>query len=147
MRAFSNWVKDTRFLDEVVTHAPDVDLTNFSIAADYDHSIGQIYLSDPSVDDLDALSRAVITVLSTRSQDYFAQLGGKPAAITILGETPITAAPPPLTDRLVPLIRIGLGLIAGIGLAFLAHYLDPVLRRREEVEALGMPVIGSIPRQ
>lgn len=147
VRALSNWVKDSSFLDAVVVQAPNTDITNFGIATDYDHSIGQIYLSDPSVDDLDTLSKAVITVLTTDNQKYFAQLGGKPADITILGETPITPAPPPLTNRLGPLIRIALGLIAGIGLAFLAHYLDPVLRRREEIETLGLPILGSIPRE
>jgi len=43
-------------------------------------------------------------------------------------------------------LRLGLGLLAGIGLAFLAEYLDPTLRQREQVEALGLPIIASIPR-
>ena len=67
--------------------------------------------------------------------------------MTVLGQTPVTPAPPPLTDRFGAVIRIGLGALAGIGLAFLAHYLDPFLRRREEVEALGLPVVGAIPRK
>jgi capsular polysaccharide biosynthesis protein len=87
-----------------------------------------------------------VTVLSARSGDYFAQLGGEPAVVTILGRTPITPAPPPLADRFGAFIRVGLGLVAGIGLALLAHYLDPFLRRREDVEALGVPVVGAIPR-
>ena len=74
-------------------------------------------------------------------------MGSQPAAVTILGEPVVVSAPPPLTDRFGPVIRVGLGLLAGIGLAFLAHYLDPAVRRREDVEALGVPVIGTLPRE
>ncbi len=34
----------------------------------------------------------------------------------------------------------------GVALAFLTEYLDPTLRSRSEVEALGLPVIAEIPR-
>jgi capsular polysaccharide biosynthesis protein len=43
-------------------------------------------------------------------------------------------------------VRTGLGLAAGIGLAFLLHYLDTRLRSRTDVEEwLGLPVVGTIP--
>jgi len=43
-------------------------------------------------------------------------------------------------------VRAGLGLAAGVGLAFLLHYLDTRLRSRHDVEELlGLPVVGSIP--
>ncbi|NJL56224.1 lipopolysaccharide biosynthesis protein, partial [bacterium] len=32
------------------------------------------------------------------------------------------------------------------GLAFLVEYLDPTLRGRDELESLGLSVIGSVPR-
>jgi capsular polysaccharide biosynthesis protein len=84
--------------------------------------------------------------MQTRSSEYFAQLGGEPANVTILDRSPVVPAPPPLTDRFAPFLRVGLGLLAGVGLAFLAHYLDPVVRRREEIETLGLPIIAAIPR-
>ncbi len=146
VNAFSDWVKGSSFKTELAALVPDANLDALAIAADNAHSVGQVYLSYPTADGLQALGDAAIKVLSTRSQAYFAQLGGQPAALTVLGQTPVTPAPPAITDRLGPLIRIGLGLIAGIGLAFLAHYLDPLLRRREDVESLGLPVVGSIPR-
>jgi hypothetical protein len=147
VNAFTDWVKGSSFKTELSALVPDISLDALGVAADNAHSVGNLYLSYPTADGLQALGEAAIKVLSTRSQAYFAQLGGQPAAVTILGETPVTPAPPPLTDRFGALIRVGLGLIAGVGLAFLAHYLDPVLRRREDVEALGLPVVGTIPRQ
>ncbi len=147
VNAFTDWVKDTSFKSELAMLVPDANLAALSIAADNAHSVGNIYLGYPSGETLQTLGDAVIKVLSTRSHAYFAQLGGQPAAVTILGQTPVTPAPSPLTDRFGALIRVGLGLIAGVGLAFLAYYLDPVLRRREDVEALGLPIVGTIPRQ
>lgn len=147
VNAFSDWVKNSSFKQELAKIVPNANLDALSIATDNAHSVGQIYLSYPTADGLQALGDAAIKVLSTRNQAYFAQLGGQPATVTVLGQTPVTAAPPAITDRLGPLIRIGLGLLAGLALAFLAHYLDPVLRRREDVESLGLPVVGAIPRQ
>lgn len=147
VNAFTEWVLGSRFRDEIAVLLPDADLSTLGISADNARSVGRIELRYPDADGLAAISEAVVTVLSTRSQDYFAQLGGQPAEVTVLNVTPISAAPPALPDRFGSLIRIGLGLVAGVGLAFLAHYLDPFLRRREDVEALGLPVVGAIPRK
>jgi capsular polysaccharide biosynthesis protein len=50
-------------------------------------------------------------------------------------------------NRFAPFIRLGLGFLAGVGLAFLAEYLDPFVRRREQIEALGVNVLGTLPRR
>ncbi len=42
-------------------------------------------------------------------------------------------------------IRMLLALLLAIGLAFLLHYLDRSIRQRNDVEALGLEVIGTIP--
>ena len=55
--------------------------------------------------------------------------------------------PPPLSSRFDPIIRFGLGLAAGIALAFLFEYLDPTLRDRREVEAMGLRVLVEVPHE
>lgn len=51
-----------------------------------------------------------------------------------------------LLGLLVDIVLRGtLALLLGIGLAFLRHYLDQSLHRRDDVEALGMDVVGIIP--
>lgn len=147
INAFTEWIMGSRFRDELAVLVPDANLAALGLRGDNERSVGRIDLSYPDAAGLQAISDAVITVLSTRNQEYFAQLGGHPAIVTVLNTTPVTAAPPALPDRFGVLIRIGLGLVAGVGLALLAHYLDPFLRRREDVEALGIPVVGSIPRK
>ncbi len=147
VNAFTDWILGSRFRDELAALVPDANVAALGIAAQNAHSVGRIDLSYPDAAGMQALGDAAVTVLATRSQDYFAQLGGEPAVVTVLSQTPVTPAPPPLVDRFGAFIRVGLGLIAGIGLAFLAHYLDPVLRTRAEVEALGVPVVGVVPRK
>lgn len=151
VNAFTEWVRGSSFADEIgaalAARGETFDVSTFRAGADNERSVGQIFLNWPDADQLALIADAAVQVLETRSGAYFAQLGGQPAPITILDRSPISAAPPPLTDRFGPFIRIGLGLLAGIALAFLAHYLDPVLRSREEVEALGLPVIARIPRR
>ena len=44
-------------------------------------------------------------------------------------------------------MRLLIALAAGIGLAFLAEYLDNRVRSREDVEELGLTVVGEIPKQ
>lgn len=147
VNAFTDWITGTSFRTEIAALVPDIDTGAISIAAQNAHSVGRVDLSYPDAAGMEAVGNAVVAVLSTRSGAYFAQLGGEPAIVTILGQTPVTPAPPPLVDRFGALFRVGLGALAGIGLALLAHYLDPVLRRREDVEALGLPVVGAIPRK
>jgi protein tyrosine kinase modulator len=152
VNALTDWVRSGSFRQEVLTRAtalglPVTDLSALGIAADNERSLGQLILSWPDATQLATIAQAAVDVLQTRTALYFPQLGGAPASVSILEAPAISPAPPPLTDRYGPLLRVGLGLLAGIGLAFLAHYFDPMLRRREDVEALGLPVVGTIPKK
>jgi len=52
-----------------------------------------------------------------------------------------------LKDKLDLPLRLFVALVAGIALAFLWDYLDDTVRDRAEVENLGVPVLGEIPRE
>lgn len=69
--------------------------------------------------------------------------------------TQMDVVTPPVTHRAnTPLglvseigLRTIIGLLVGIGAAFLVHYIDPSLRSRQEAETLlQVPVLGEIPR-
>ncbi len=153
VNALTDWIRSSSFADEVATAAAvqGVEIPAGALygrfSSNNERSVGQVGISWDDAAALEVIANAAIDVLQTRNAVYFAQLGGTPATVTILDEPRINAAPPPLTDRFGPIIRIGLGLVAGVALALLAHALDPALRRREDVEALGLPVISSIPKQ
>jgi capsular polysaccharide biosynthesis protein len=69
--------------------------------------------------------------------------------------TQMSVVTPPVTHRANSIpgliseigLRTVIGLIVGIGAAFLVDYLDPSLRSRQEAETLlQLPVLGQIPR-
>lgn len=151
VNAFTEWIRGSRFRDEVAAAAEragsPIDVAALGLAADNARSVGRIDMSYPTQAGMAAAGAAAIEVLGTRSADYFAQLGGQPAQVTILGQTPATAAPPPLGDRFTPLLRIGIGVVAGLLLMAAAYYLDPLLRGRAELAEAGLRMLGTIPRQ
>ena len=151
VNALTAWVQTTSFRHEIALKTAEngleIDPAAIGISADNERSVGRLYLSWPDADQLKIIAQAALDVLAERNLTYFPQMGSAPADVTVLDEINIVPAPPPLANRFAPFIRIGLGLLAGIGLAFLAHYLDPTLRRREDVEQLGLPVIASLPKE
>jgi capsular polysaccharide biosynthesis protein len=151
VNAFTEWVRTNRFRDEVMQIMDGTDVAvngaALGISADNARSIGQVFLSYPEADALAIIADSVIDVLQTRNQAYFPQLGGVAAEVEILDDPVIVPAPPPLTDRFGAVFQLGLALFAGLGLAVLVDYLDPTLRRKSDLEALGIRVVATIPRR
>lgn len=150
VNAFTEWIESSEFAQAVNTllagEGLEVD-TSGRFATDNERSIGVIEIRWDDAAQLEQIIRAATDVLANRSSDYFPQLGGEPAQVELLDNAVISSVPPPITNRLRPLLQLAVALLAGIVLAFLAEYFDPVLRRREQVEALRLPVIASIPRE
>ena len=146
VNAFAEWVRTSSFRNEVQNNlGGNLDLSPLVIQADNSRSVGVIYLSYPSAPELDVIAQSAQAVLQNANQTYFPQLGGDPAQVTILDEPIITPAPAPLTNRFAPLIRLGVALVIGLGLGFLAEYLDQRIHDREDLETSGIPVLISIP--
>jgi capsular polysaccharide biosynthesis protein len=151
VNALTDWVKTSRFANEVAqltaAQGLEIDPAALAVTSDNDRSVGRLTISWADDTQLATIVQAAIEVLQTRTQAYFPQLGDQPASVEILDDPRIVPVPPPLVNRFAPFLRVGLGLLAGIALAFLVEYFDPTLRRREELEALGLTVIASIPRE
>ncbi len=148
VNAFTDWIRSSTFRNELSALMGDeVDLSLLGIAADNDRSIGVVQMSYRDADVLTKTAAAAIEVLQTRNQAYFPHLGGEPAQVTLVDAPVIVPNPPPLTNRFAPILQLGVALIAGIGLAFLAEYFDPTLRRSEDLEAQGFIVLASVPEK
>lgn len=118
-----------------------------SIASDHTRSIVVLYFNggDPAL--LQSVAESAARVLQTRNATVFPQNGPHGASVTSLDNPAVGAAPPSLRARLELPIRIGLAIAAGLALALLAHYLDPMIRDRSDVEALGLSIVGEIPKR
>ncbi len=149
VNALSAWARTESFRREV-SSAPGIvsgDSDALGIAADHQRSIGQLFLSHPDSQALARIANAAIHVLQTQNRKYFPQLGDETATVTVLDTPTIVPVPVSLSLRLAPLLRVALGFCAGLVLAMLAYAFDPALRRREDVEALGLAVLAVLPRE
>jgi capsular polysaccharide biosynthesis protein len=117
-----------------------------SIASDHARSIVTLYFSGGDPAQLQSIAEAAARVLQTRNAGVFPQSGPNGASVTPLDGVSIVAAPLSLRARLELPIRLGLALAAGVALALIAHYVDPAIRERREIEALGWTILGEIPK-
>jgi capsular polysaccharide biosynthesis protein len=117
-----------------------------TITAESARSILQLHVNWPNADQLKLLAAACSQVLAQNTSDYWPQTAALKLDVLALDQVNVVSAVPPLTARLSPLARIGIGFGLGIVLAFFAEYLDRSLRTRAEVEGLGLAVIAEIPR-
>lgn len=118
-----------------------------SIAADNVRSMMTLSMTfgDPAA--LEAMMNAAAAVLVEENEKGLPQLGGETAELVQLDEPIINPVSAGLFDQLQLPIRVVLAIGAGLGLAFLVDYLDPTVRERKELEAMGLPVMGEIPKK
>lgn len=153
VNALADWVRTTTFAQEVsaaVAEATGIVLDpgaiRASVNADNTRSILRVYLSWGDPDQLTALARAAVDVLQTRNQHYFPQLSAEPAQVIALDDIHLAPLSPGLLDRLRPLLKVALALLAGVALAAAAEYLDDSIHGRDDLEDLAIDVLAEIPR-
>jgi capsular polysaccharide biosynthesis protein len=98
-------------------------------------------------DQAQKIAEAAVQNLAENNGKYFAQLGSSAAALTIVDRPVVGRVGTSLREQLDIPIRIALALLAGLALAFILDYLDTSVRDAREVQALGLQVIGEIPRE
>jgi len=117
-----------------------------SIVSDHSRSIVVLYVNGSDPARLQSIAEAAARVLQTRNASVFPQSGPHGAIVTPLDNPAVGPTPPSLRAQLELPIRIGLAVGVGVALALIAHSLDPMIRERRDVEALGWPIIGEIPK-
>lgn len=147
----SNWIQGNRFgvavSEELARQGISVTPGEISgqMAVDNERSLVTLSLNHGDPDVLVAMIEAAVVVLQEQNAEALPQLGGEPAIVRQLDEPVVNRAPAGLRSQLDLVLRVGLAIVAGLALAFLVDYVDPALHGREDVEALGLPVMGEIP--
>ena len=118
-----------------------------AIFASREHRIMTVSVTWPDRDQVQAIAEAVGAAIEDGGRDYFPQLTGVEAEAVLIDGPGIGEVGRSLTDKLDLPIRLFVALAAGVALAFLWEYLDDTVRDRAEAEALGVPVLGEIPRR
>ncbi len=96
-------------------------------------------------DQLGAIANAVVKVLPEEIARHFAQVGTGGVVASLIDPPAMGPLGVSLRDKLDLPLRLVLASFAGLGLAFVLHYLDSTVRRRQELEQDGLPVLAEIP--
>jgi capsular polysaccharide biosynthesis protein len=149
-----NIVVEERFADDVAAWlrarhnlALDPERISHELDAERKHRMLYITVTWPRQDETRLIAQAAITVLQERGLAYWNREQNTTLAISE-HKLPEEAEPAQgLFGMLFDVaLRSILAVILAVGLAFLRHYLDQSLREQADVEALGLEVIGTIPR-
>jgi capsular polysaccharide biosynthesis protein len=153
----SEFISSRAFADEVhrelaTSSTPlDVDIETIMSATrtKKTHRFIDIAITTPTFDEGSAIAASISRILADQ-----AHLAQYLQALTAYN-THMSIVTPPVTHRANTLpglvseigLRTLIGLLVGVGLAFLVDYLDPTVRTREEAERLlELPIVGEIPR-
>ncbi len=119
-----------------------------AIASDNVQSVFVIYVTWPNAEQLPHVADAISAELTENGAAYFPQLRAAGSVARRVDPPQTTPLPPSLRTQLLgPGLRVALALAVGIGLVALAHYFDPMVRERAELEALGIQVLNTVPKQ
>lgn len=146
------WITSDSFAEQVsdVLEAQGVTLSandlSGAFAAEGLRSILTLHVRWDSATEIAPIAQAAVTTLQSRNQLFFPQFAGEPVSVVPLDDARVQSLAAPITQRLDPLLRVAVGLAAGVALAALAEYLDRTVRTRADAEALGFAVLAEIPR-
>jgi len=105
-----------------------------------------VTVSSNDLEQVRLAAEAATRVLKSRLTDFLPTLVSSGVSITVI-DPPVAQAPTTGgRNYLNVALRAALGLIAGLGLIFLLHYLDTTLYNAEEAGAsLGLEVLAAVP--
>lgn len=91
------------------------------------------------------IADAAAKTLETQNAKYFAQLGSQGASVTIIDGPDVSGVTQGLRDKLDIPIRAIIAFLFGIVAIFLLDYLDDSVRGANDLDKLGLAVLGEIP--
>lgn len=150
---FPQWVTSDSFAREVSTElaAQGLEISAEDVrpafVADSARSYLVVYVGWDDEAEIMAIANAAVNVLQTKNQAYFPQFAATPAQVIAWDDVRVNAVVPSIATRLNPFIRLVFSLAAGIALVAALEYFDDTVRNADEVQGLGMAVVGNIPQR
>jgi capsular polysaccharide biosynthesis protein len=119
---------------------------NLSAAVEKQRRLMSMAVTWGNPDQAAQIAQAAVKNLSENNAKYFAQLGATGAMVAVIDKPAVSKVGASLREQLDIPIRVLIALLAGIALAFILDYLDHSVRDARDAEAVGLNVIGEIPR-
>ena len=117
-----------------------------AISSDQKQSIMVVYLNWPDAAQAVQIGNAISAEFTEHGAVYWPQIASAKGAPLVQLDKPVAVpAAISLRDRFDLPMRFIVALAAGLALALFAHFFDPYVRERHDLERLGMNIIVSIP--
>jgi capsular polysaccharide biosynthesis protein len=152
VNGLTDWVRGGRFAEAVAARIEEETGNRIApqaiqggMAVDNARSMLTVSITAGDFETTRQIMNGVILVMTEENAVALPQLGGETAVLTQLDDPVVTPISAGLRSQIDLPLRVALALFAGAGLAMLAHYLDPTVRDRAELERLGIPLAGEIP--
>jgi capsular polysaccharide biosynthesis protein len=110
------------------------------------HRIMNVSITGGDPEQLAAIADTVVATIEEQAADFMPRLFAQNGAAYLVNRGGVAEVGPGLRQRLDLPLRLLLALAAGVALAFLVDYLDDRIRGRDDVEQMGLRVVGEIPR-
>lgn len=111
------------------------------------HRILTVGITWGNPDQLSAIADAVAQTIEADTSTFMPRLFAQSGAAYLVDRGGLGVVGPGLRQQLEFPLKLLIALAAGIALAFLVDYLDDRIRGREDIEKLGLTVIGEIPKR
>lgn len=117
-----------------------------SIDAKKSHKVMEVTVTSDDRDQAQALAKAVLDMVVDPAGKLFTNVVDFQPKLAVTADIAVAEASGPSRALLYMFLRVVLGILAGLGLAFLLEYVDDSLRTAKEVEsATGLTVLAEIP--
>lgn len=115
-----------------------------TIASESKHRVLTLHIHWHNPQQLQEIAGTVAELVQ-KPEEFFPQLGGQEARLVLIDPPVVYPIGPSLREKLDLPLKLVLALGAGIALTFFLNYLDDTIRSGEDLEALGLKVLGEIP--
>ncbi len=147
---FIEVVRSKGFLEDVRRQAAIADTSDVVIASqprsERAPRVLTVTIASSNEADTQKVATTAADFIVNRSGDYFPGLGAKGIDAKVIDPPVVTPASAGGRALLNVALRTGLGLVVGLALAFLLHYLDTTLYDGSDVRRhLSLPLLGELP--
>jgi capsular polysaccharide biosynthesis protein len=152
VHGINDWANGTTFAqeisNEIATQGFEVDPETISnaIRGEVVRSRLTLYMSHGDKEEFEAIVASMLRILRDENIRYVPQLGGDPAKLILLDNPTIEEQPGAILSQVDILLRLIAAVGVGIGVMLVAEYLDPMVRTKNDLVGLNLPILGEIPK-
>lgn len=141
-------IKSSAILDDVISelnlpYSMEILSRNIQVSSEQDSQVVTVVVKDSDPKRATEIANTTVHVFQNKISDIMNVDNVNVLSKAVTKEKPIPVEPKPILNIAIAIV---LGMMLGVGLAFLLEYLDTKLHKESEIqEKLNVPVLGVVP--